>query len=70
MAIFTLKMRLFVEKKRSKFGRGADGLHNVLDYRGNICYIPGGSNRCFANCSVFLLDFDYKIEIMENVTQI
>ena len=57
---------IFEKKNGSKFGEGADGLHNVFvlgDIFGDICYDTVGSNRCFLKSLGYLTDKKYKKNI-------
>ena len=44
---------------RSLYGNGCDFKHQMIEYRGNICYIPTKS-FCSLNCINFLTGDDYK----------
>ena len=37
---------VFYQTKRSNYGKGCDAFNNILEYEGEICYIPTG-NACF-----------------------
>ena len=49
---------------RSEHGRGANEFNNILEYKGNNCYIPSG-NGCFLKCINFIFKKDFSIEYFE-----
>ena len=44
---------------RSQYGNGCDFKHEIIEYRGNICFIPT-KGYCFVKCINFLTGLDYK----------
>ena len=46
---------VFNQIKRSNCGKGCDAFNNILEYKGQLCYIPTG-NACLRKC----LDYFYK----------
>ena len=46
---------VFNQIKRSNYGKGCDAFKKILQYGGQLCYIPSGK-ACFMKC----LDFIYK----------
>ena len=55
------------EKKRSSYSKGSDAFNNILEYKGELGYIPTG-NACFSKCleSIYKRDFpnEYKDSIL------
>ena len=47
--------KIFTKIKRSNHGGGCHRFEKIVEYRGNLCYIPE-ENKCFRKC----LDFQYK----------
>ena len=43
----------------SQYGNGCDFKHKIVEYRGNICYIPT-NGYCFGKCINFLTGKDHK----------
>ena len=56
--------RFFRRVNRSKHGRGADDLNNILGYEGENCYIRSG-NGCFLKCSNYTFKKDFTKEYFE-----
>ena len=50
--------KTFNKIKRSKYGTGCDVLKKILEYRGNLCYIPE-ENECFRKCLEFIYKKDF-----------
>ena len=44
---------------RSQYGNGCDFKHDIIEYRGNNCFIPT-KGYCFVKCVNFLTGQDYK----------
>ena len=49
---------------RSEHGRGANEFNNILEYKGNNCYIPSG-NGCFLKCINYIFNKDFNKEYFE-----
>ena len=49
----------FNKLNRSQYGNGCDFKHEIIEYQGNICYIPT-KGYCFVKCINFLTGQDYK----------
>ena len=49
----------FKKVKRSQYGKGCDFKHEIIEYRGNNCFIPT-KGYCFNKCFNFLTCEDYK----------
>ena len=49
----------FKKVNRSQYGNGCDLKHDIIEYRGNNCFIPT-KGYCFVKCIHFLKGEDYK----------
>ena len=49
----------FNKVKRSQYGNGCDFKLEIIEYRGNICFIPT-KGFCFVECINFLTGEDYE----------
>ena len=49
----------FNKVNRSQYGNGCELKHEIIEYRGNICFIPT-KRYCFVKCNNFLTGQDYK----------
>ena len=49
---------------RSPYGNGCDFKHQIVEYRGNNCYIPT-KGYCFVKCVNFLTGADYKQQYLD-----
>ena len=47
--------KTFNKIQQSNYGTGCDSFKKIVEYRGNLCYIPE-ENKCFRKC----LDFIYR----------
>ena len=56
--------RNFKRVNRSEHGRGADEFNDILEYKGDRCYIPSG-NGCFLKCINYIFDKDFSVEYFE-----
>ena len=54
----------FNKIKRSEYGNGCDFKHEIIEYRGNNCFIPT-KDFCFIKCINFLTGQDYKQEYLD-----
>ena len=54
----------FNKVKRSQFGNGCDFKHEIIEYRGNNCYIPT-KGYCLIKCINFLTGQDYKDKYLD-----
>ena len=54
----------FNKVKRSQYANGCDFKHEVIEYRGNNCFIPT-KGFCFVKCVNFLLGEDYKQQYLD-----
>ena len=49
---------------RSQYGNGCDFRHQIIEYRGNNCFIPT-RGYCFVKCINFLTGEDYKQQYLD-----
>ena len=49
---------------RSRYGNGCDFQHEIIEYRGKICFIPT-KGYCFVICVNFLTGEDYKNQYLD-----
>ena len=54
----------FNKVNRSQYGNGCDFEHEIIENRGNNCYIPAKC-YCFVNCVNFLTGEDYKQQYLD-----
>ena len=54
----------FKKVNRSQYGNGCDFKHEIIEYKGNNCYIPT-KGYCFVKCINFLTGEDYKEQYLE-----
>ena len=57
--IYKIDTLHFTKIKRSQYGNGCDFKHEIIEYRGNNCFIPT-KGYCFVKCINFLTGQDYK----------
>ena len=50
--------KTFNKIKRSNYGTGCDSFKKIVEYRGNLCYIPE-ENECFRKCLEFINKKDF-----------
>ena len=56
--IYKLDTSQFNKVNRSQYGNGCDFKHEIIEYRGNKCFIPT-KGFCFVKCINFLTGEDY-----------
>ena len=56
----------FNKVNRSQYGNGCDIKHEIIEYRGNKCFIPT-KGSCFIKCVNFLTGEDYKQHYLEYI---
>ena len=56
--------RNFKRVTRSEHGRGANEFNNILEYKGENCYIPSG-NGCFLKCINYIFEKDFSTDYFE-----
>ena len=52
---------VFNQTKRSNYGKGCAAFNNILEYKGQLCYIPTG-NDCFSKCLEYVYKRDFSNE--------
>ena len=57
--IYKIDTPQFNKVKRSQYGNGCDFKHEIIEYRGNNCFIPT-KGYCFIKCIKYLTCQDYK----------
>ena len=57
--IYKIDTPQFNKVNRSQYGNGCDFKHEIIEYRGNNCFIPT-KDYCFVRCINFLTGQDYK----------
>ena len=62
--IYKIDTPQFNKIKRSPYGNGCDFKHEIIEYRGNNCFIPT-KGYCFIKCVNFLTGRDYKQKYLE-----
>ena len=62
--IYKLDTPQFKKVNRSQYGNGCDFKHEIIEYRGNNCYIPT-KGYCFVKCINYLTGLDYKEQYLE-----
>ena len=62
--IYKIDTPQFNKVNRSQYGNGCDFKHEIIEYRGNNCFIPTKA-YCFIKCINFLTGEDYKQQYLE-----
>ena len=62
--IYEINTPQFNKVNRSQYGNGCDFKHEILEYRGNNCFILT-KGYCFVKCINFLTDEDYKQQYLD-----
>ena len=62
--IYKIDTPVFNKVNRSQYGNGCDFKHEIIEYRGNNCFIPT-KGYCFIKCVNFLTGQDYKQQYLE-----
>ena len=62
--IYKIKTLQFNKVNRSQYGKGCEFGHEIIEYRGNNCYIRTKS-YCFIKCINFLTGEDYKQQYLD-----
>ena len=55
--------KTFDKIQRSNYGTGCDSSEKIVEYRGNLCYIPE-ENECFRKC----LEFIYQQRLLSPIS--
>ena len=61
--LYKLNTPEFKKVNRSQYGRGTDFKQDIVEYIGNICYIPT-SGKCFIKCINYFTKKDYTAEFL------
>ena len=56
--------KTFNKIQRSDYGTGCDVFKKIVEYRGNLCYIPE-ENECFGKCLEFIYKKDFSHQYRE-----
>ena len=64
--IYKLNSPQFNKVNRSQYGNGCDFKHEIIEYRGNNCFIPT-TGYCFVKCIIYLTGQDYKKQYLEEM---
>ena len=62
--IYKIDTPQFNKIKRSQYGNECDFKHEIIEYRGNNCFIPT-KGYCFVKCINFLTGQDYKQKYLD-----
>ena len=62
--IYKIDTPRFKKVNRSQYGNSCDFKHEIIEYRGNNCFIPT-KGYCFVKCINFLTGQDYKQQYLE-----
>ena len=62
--IYKIDTPIFNKVNRSQYGNGCDFKQEIIEYRGNNCFIPT-KGYCFIKCIIFLTGQDYKHKYLE-----
>ena len=61
---YKINTQQFNKVNRSQYGNGCDFKHEIIEYRGNSCFIPT-KGYCFIKCVIFLTGEDYKQQYLD-----
>ena len=61
--LYKLNTPEFKKVSRSQYGRGTDFKQDIIEYKGNNCYIPTSGN-CFIKCINYFTEKDYTEEFL------
>ena len=62
--LYKLNTLQFQKVNRSQYGNGCDFNYEIIEYRGNNCFIPT-KGYCFVKCVNFLTGQDYKQQYLD-----
>ena len=62
--IHKINTPIFNKINRSQYGIGCDFKHEIIEYRGNNCFLPT-KGYCFVKCNNFLTGQDYKQQYLD-----
>ena len=60
--------KTFSKVKRSDYGTGCDSFKKIVEYRGNLCYIPE-ENECFRKCLEFINKKDFSQQYLDFIKE-
>ena len=60
--------KIFDKVRRSNYGTGCDSFKKIIEYRGNLCYIPE-ENECFRKCLEFIYKKDFSQKYREFIRE-
>ena len=61
--LYILNRPEYKKVNRSQYGKGTDFRQDIVEYKGNNCYIPSSGN-CFLKCINFFIEKDYTEEFL------
>ena len=62
--IYRIKTLQFNKINRSQYGNGCNFKHEIIEYRGNNCFVPT-RGYCFVKCINFITVQEYKQKYLE-----
>ena len=62
--IYKIKTPQFILVNSCQYGNGCDFKHEIIEYRGNNCFIPN-KGYCFVKCNTFSTGGDYKQQYLD-----
>ena len=62
--IYKINTPQFNLVNRSQYGNGCDFKHEIIEYRGNNCFIPT-KGYCFVKCIIFITGNDHKEQYLD-----
>ena len=60
--------KIFDKVRRSNYGTGCDSFKKIIEYQGNLCYIPE-ENECFRKCLEFIYKKDFSQQYRDFVKE-
>ena len=60
--------KTFNKIQRSNYGTGCDSFKKIVEYRGNLCYIPE-ENECFRKCLEYIYKKDFSQQYREFIKE-
>ena len=60
--------KIFDKVKRSNYGTGCDSFKKIIEYQGNLCFIPK-ENECFTKCLEFIYKKHFSQEYREFIRE-
>ena len=62
VTFINLKTRQFIVVKGSAYGKGTNYMHEIVQYRGQNCFVPI-CGMCFIKCNKYFTKKDYTEEV-------